>query len=332
MSPIEKARLAFLLLLLIFITGTVGYHLLEGWTVLESFYATVVTLGTVGYGDFYPKSTEGRIFAVFLIVVGVGTMAYTFAMVMENFMEGRLRKLLGRGKLKKQIEKMKNHYIICGCGKIGYLICKELAEENIDFIVIDSDQQIIQQIEEEGFVYINGSATEDKTLTEAGVERAKGVVCALPTDADNLYVVLTAKELNPNVYIVSRFEDEASERRLIKAGADRVISPYKVGGMRMKLALLRPAMMDFMEITTGKQTLSLRMEELRVCEASPVVGKSLADSGLRREYGLIVVAVNKKSGDMVFNPSASYVIEKDDNLIAIGEDENLARFSEVCRI
>jgi voltage-gated potassium channel len=244
LSPLRKARFAFFSLLLIFVTGTFGYHVLEGWPVLESFYATVVTLGTVGYGDFYPKTSEGRIFAIFLIVFGVGTMAYTFAMVMENFMEGRLRKLLGRGKLKKQIEKMKDHYIICGCGKIGYLVCKELAEENVDFIVVDSNQQIIQQMEEEGFVYINGSATEDKTLTEAGIERAKGIVCALPTDADNLYVVLTAKELNPKVYIVSRFEDDASERRLIKAGADRVISPYKVGGMRMTLALLRPAMTD----------------------------------------------------------------------------------------
>jgi voltage-gated potassium channel len=332
LSPLEKARFAFFLLLLIFVTGTFGYHVLEGWPVLESFYATVVTLGTVGYGDFYPRSPEGRIFAIFLIVFGVGTMAYTFAMVMENFMEGRLRKLLGRGKLKKQIEKMRDHYIICGCGKIGYLVCKELAEENVDFIVVDSDQQIIQQMEEEGFIYINGSATEDKTLTEAGVERAKGVVCALPTDADNLYVVLAAKELNPKVYIVSRFEDDASERRLMKAGADRVISPYKVGGMRMTLALLRPAMLDFMEITTGKQTLSLRMEELRVRESSHVVGKSLADSGLRREYGLIIVAVNKESGEMVFNPDASYVIEKEDNLIAIGKEENLTKFAEVCRL
>ncbi|MBT8490646.1 MAG: NAD-binding protein, partial [Deltaproteobacteria bacterium] len=146
------------------------------------------------------------------------------------------------------------------------------------------------------------------------------------------YVVLTAKELNPNVYIVSRFEDDASERRLMKAGADRVISPYKVGGMRMTLALLRPAMLDFMEITTGKQTLSLRMEELRVCESSNVVGKSLADSELRRDYGLIVVAVNKESGEMVFNPAASYIIEKEDNLIAIGEEEKLAKFAEVCRL
>ncbi len=332
MSPLRKARFAFLLLLLIFITGTLGYHFLEGWTFGESFYATVVTLGTVGYGDFYPVSTEGRMFAVFLIIFGVGTMAYTFAMVMENFMEGRLRKVLGRGKLKKQIERMNNHYIICGCGKIGHLICRELTDEKVDFIVIDNNPEVIQKIEDEGFIYVNGCATDDNILIDAGIKKAKGVVCVLPTDADNLYVVLTAKELNPDVYVLSRFEDEASERRLIKAGADRVISPHKVGGMRMTLALLRPAVLDFMEITVGRKSLSLRMEELNVCDKSHVIGKSLADSGLRREYGLIVVAVHKGSGQMVLNPSANYVIEEGDNLIALGEEEKLVKFSEVCQI
>ncbi len=332
MLPLEKVRFAFLLLILIFVVGTVGYHILEGWPFLEALYATVVTLGTVGYGDFYPKSNEGRIFAIFLIIFGVGTMAYTFAMIMESFMEGRLKKILGRGKLKKQISKMRNHYIICGCGKIGYLICKELSGEGLDFIVIDNNEKLIQRVEDEGFVYVNGSATDDQTLVEAGVERARGIVSTLPTDADNLYVVLAARELNPDVYIVARFEDEASERRLMKAGANRVISPYKVGGSRMTLALLRPAMLDFVEITTGTQRLSLRMEEVHVGGSSYVIGKSLADSGLRREYDLIIVAVHKESGTMVFNPAALYVIEKGDNLIAIGEEENLVRFSRVCQI
>ncbi|MBN2255962.1 MAG: NAD-binding protein [Deltaproteobacteria bacterium] len=331
MLPLEKVRFAFLLLILIFVFGTLGYHVLEGWPFLESFYATVVTLGTVGYGDFYPKSSEGRIFAIFLITFGVGTMAYTFALVMENFMEGRLKQVLGRGKLKKQISKMRDHYIVCGYGKIGRLICKELSDEGIAFIVVDNDEKVIQRVEDAGFIYVKGTATDDQILIEAGVGRARGLVSALPTDADNLYVVLTARELNHDLYVVARFEDEASERRLIKAGANRVISPYKVGGSRMTLALLRPAMLDFVEITTGTQRLSLRMEEIHVGSASYVIGKSLAESGLRREYDLIIVAVNKASGKMVFNPVAAYVIEKGDNLIAIGEEENLLRFSQACR-
>jgi len=327
----EKTRFAFLFLFLIVVAGTVGYHILEGWPITEAFYATVVTLGTVGYGDFYPKTANGRFFAVFLIIFGVGTMAYTFAMVMDTFMEGRLRTILGRGKLKKQIEKMRNHYIICGCGKIGQLICTELAEEHADFIVIDNDQDIIQRIEDNGFVYVNGSATDDKTLVEAGVARARAVVCCLPSDADNLYCVLTAKELNPAIYIVSRFEENSSERRLLKAGADRVISPYKVGGMRMAMTLLRPAVMDFIEITTGKQSIALSMEEVTVSDTSHIAGKSLADSGIRSEYGIIVVAVRKESGKMIFNPSASYIIEAHDNLIALGEAKGLSKFSGVSR-
>ncbi|MBW2600275.1 MAG: potassium channel protein [Deltaproteobacteria bacterium] len=310
----RKVKVAFSFLFLITIAGTAGYHFLEGWSLANSFYATIVTLGTVGFGDFYPVTSGGKVFAIFIIVFGVGTMAYTVAMIMENFMEGRLRRMLGRGKLEKRIKKMRNHYIICGCGKIGKLICGELAHEKVEFVIVENNPEVIQAIEDNEFAYINGSATEDKMLLAAGIERAKGVVCALSTDADNLYVVLAAKELNPEAYILSRFEDNASERRLINAGADRVI------------------MLDFIEITTRRESLALRMEELDVCKGSPVVGKNLEDSGMRKEYGLIVVAIKKESGQMAFNPMASYVIESEDKLIALGEEENLAKFSGICQM
>lgn len=326
-----KLRVAFSFLLSITLVGTLGYHFLEGWSLADSFYATIVTLGTVGFGDFYPVTPVGKCFAIFLIVFGVGTMAYTFAVIMEVLMEGRLKRILGRGKLEKRINTMENHYIICGYGKIGNLICTELAHEKVEFVVVENNPEVVQGVEDDGFLYISGSATEDKVLLKAGIKRARGVVCALPTDADNLYVVLTAKELNPDVYVLSRFEDNASERRLIKAGADRVISPYRVGGMRMSQAILRPAMLDFIEITTRRQSLALRMEELDVREASSVVGKTLEDSGLRKTYGLIVVAIKKEPGQMVFNPVASYAIEAGDKLIALGEEDNLIAFSKVCQ-
>ena len=328
----RKVKIAFSFLFLITLLGTVGYHLLEGWTLANSFYATIVTLGTVGYGDFYPITPAGKLFAIFIIIFGVGTMAYAFAMTMETFMEGRFRKILGRGKLEKRIEKMHNHYIVCGCGKIGNLICQELSHEKVEFVVVDNNPDVIRDIEDSGFAYINGNAADDKTLLAAGITRAKGIVCALPEDADNLYVVLAVKELNPQVYVLSRFEDKVSERRLMNAGADRVISPYKVGGMRMSQAILRPAMLDFIEITTTRQSLALMMDELDVCEGSPVIGKNLEESGLRKEHGLIVVAIAKKSGKMVFNPVASHVIELGDKLIALGEEENLAEFSTICRV
>ena len=323
-------RIAVLGLILIFIIGTIGFHVLEGWSLIDSLYTTVVTVSTVGYGDFYPITWEGRLFTVFLIIFGVGTMLYTVGLFAETMVEGRLRMLMGRGKLEKIIEKMHGHYIICGCGRIGYLICRELKEEKVDFVVIDNNPEVIQKIEEEGLTYFKGDATQDKSLVGAGIKRAKGLVCALPTDAENLYVILTARELNQHIYILSRSEEEESEHRLLRAGANRVMSPYTLGGMRMAMAILRPAMLDFIEITTSRQSLELRMEEISVCEGSPMIGKTLGDSEVRQRYGLIIVAVKKESGRMIFNPLATYPIEKGDMLIALGEEDNVRQFSQVC--
>jgi voltage-gated potassium channel len=196
--------------------------------------------------------------------------------------------------------------------------------------VIDNNPETIQKIEEEGFIFYKGDATQDKTLIAAGIKKAKGIICALPTDAENLYVILTAKELNPDIYILSRSEEIESERRLLRAGADRVISPYTLGGMRMAMAISRPAMLDFIEITTRRQSLELRMEELAICNGSPVIGKSLEESEIRQLYGLIIIAVKKDTGQMIFNPQANYVISMGDKLIALGEDKNVSRFAQVC--
>jgi voltage-gated potassium channel len=326
----DKIRVALFGLLIIILFGTLGYHLIEGWDFLESLYTTIQTISTVGYGDFTPQTGEGKLFTIVLIIFGVGTMLYTVGMLAETMVEGRLRALTGKGKQGKMIEKIKNHYIICGCGRIGQLICRELKADKMDFVVIDSDPEVIQKIEEEGFVYYRGDATQDKSLLGAGIKRAKGIVCVLPTDAENLYVILTAKELNPNIYVLSRSEEEESEHRLLRAGADRVMSPYILGGMRMAMAILRPAMLDFIEITTSRQSLELRMEEMSVCDGSPIIGKSLEESEIRHNFGLIIVAVKKDSGKMIFNPLANYVIEKGDKLIAMGEDDNVSRFTKVC--
>ena len=330
MALTRKLRISFLILALIFVTGTVGFHFIEGWSFVESLYTTVITLATVGYGDFHPEQTAGRIFTVVLIVFGVGAMAYTIGLATEAMVEGRLKMAMGRGRLEKRIEKLNNHYIICGCGRIGRLICREFAAEKVDFVVIDNDPEVMRAIEEEGYIYYTGNATEDRTLIGAGIKKARGIVCVLHSDAENLYVILTAKELNPSIYILSRAEDEMSERRLIRAGADRVMSPYTVGGMRMAMAILRPAMLDFIEITTRRQSLELQMEELLVCDTSPVIGKALEESEIRQRYGLIIVAIKKASGQMIFNPVASYVIGTGDTLITLGENANLVKFSRVC--
>jgi voltage-gated potassium channel len=328
--PTKNLKIALLGLFLLFIIGTLGFHIIEGWSFSDSLYTTVITLSTVGYGDFYPHTETGRMFTVILVIFGVGTMLYTVVLFTETMVESRFRLILGRGRLEKMLKKMNNHYIICGCGRIGYLICKELSAEKVDFVVIDNNPEAIQKIEEEGFVYYRGDAAQDKTLIETGIKRAKGIVCTLPTDPQNLYVILTAKELNPDIYVLSRSEEMESEHRLLRAGADRVISPYTLGGMRMAMAITKPAMLDFIELTTRRQSLELRMEELAICEGSPFIDKSLEASEIRQHYGLIIVAVKKDSGQMIFNPMANYVISQGDKLIALGEDKNVSRFSQVC--
>ncbi|HLA28072.1 MAG TPA: NAD-binding protein [Syntrophales bacterium] len=328
----RKLAIAIIVLFSMLLMGTIGLHYLEGWGFFESFYATVVTLSTVGYGDFLPRSKEGMLFTVFIIIVGVGTMLYTIGLVTETMIEGRLKIIMGRGRLEKMIKNMNNHYIICGCGRIGNLICRELAGEKVDFVVIDNNPEAIQKIEEEGFVYHRGDATHEKTLLAAGIKKAKGIVCVLSSDAENLYVILTARELNPDIFILSRSEGEESEQRLLRAGANRVESPYMMGGMRMAMAILRPAMLDFVEITTMRQSLELRMDEISMCEGSNYIGKSLEDSNIRQKFGLIVVAVKKESGKMIFNPMAKYVIENNDKLIALGEADNINQFTNSCLI
>ncbi len=326
----KRLAIAFGILALTLVVGATGYSFLEGFDFFKALYLTVVTISTVGYGDVYARSTAGMVFTICLIIAGVGTMFYTVGLFAEALVEGRLRDIVGKGRMKKMVESMSDHYVICGCGRIGMLICRELAAEKVPFVVVEKNQEVIEKIEEEGFLYYHGDSTEDRTLLAAGIKRAKGIVCVLPTDAQNLYVILTARELNPDLFVLSRSEEDQSERRLLRAGADRVISPYTLGGMRMAMAITRPAMLDFIEITTKRQSLELRMAEVAVSAGSEVIGKSLGESEIRKSYGLIIVAVKKDTGKMVFNPAASYHIEQGDKLIALGEDENVMKFTELC--
>ncbi|MBN1363444.1 MAG: potassium channel protein [Syntrophaceae bacterium] len=325
-----RIKIALVILLIIIIIGTIGFHFIEGWIFVDSFYACIATITTVGYGDFVPVTSAGKFFTVFIIIFGVGTAFYTLVLLVETFVEGRLRNLLGRGKLEKVIEQMNNHYIICGGGRIGFLICRELMAGKVPCVVIDNNPDVIQKAKDEGYIYTKGDATQDKVLIAAGIKRAQGIICVLPSDAENLYVILTARELNQKIYIMSRCEEEESEHRLLRAGADKVMSPYTLGGVRMAMAILRPAMLDFIEITTSRQSLELRMEESPICKNSPFISKTLEDSEIRKRYGLIIVAVKKDSGKMIFNPMANYVIEEGDILISMGEDENVKQFTQSC--
>jgi voltage-gated potassium channel len=302
-----------------------GYQWLEGWELLESLYMTIITLTTVGFGEVRPLNNAGKVFTVVLIIAGVGTVAYSIGLFTEFMVEGRLRDILGKRKLQKEIDKLKDHYIVCGYGRIGKIVCQEFIQHQVPFVIIEKEPQFIDEINQEGLLVIAGDATDESALLKAGVDRAKALVAVLSCDADNVFITLTARGLNPNLFIVARAEGSAAEQKLIRAGADKVVLPYLVGGNRLANAVLRPAVVDFIEIASQRTQMDLLMEEIAVMEGSRLDNKALKDSGISRELGIIIIAIKKTNGEMVFNPSFNTEIFAGDKLIALGNPDQLKK-------
>lgn len=322
---------ALISLIIVLVIGTIGYSLIQEWDLLDSLYMTIITITTVGYGEISRLSVPGKIFTIGLIVGGVGIAAYMVGSLSRMMVEGEMRRIFGRRKLEKQIQTLKDHYIICGCGRIGSLVCREFSRSPklLPFVVIERDHEVIEKIENENFLYVHGNSIEEDTLIMAGIKKAKGLVAAVSSDADNVYIILTARELNPDLFILARASDEGAERKLLRAGADKVISPYHIGGRRMAQAILRPAVVDFIELAVHDQSIELQLEEITVRKPSRFIGISLKNSGIRQYLGLIIVAIKKAAGEMVFNPSPDSTIELDDTLIALGEKKNLSDLEKV---
>jgi voltage-gated potassium channel len=246
---------------------------------------------------------------------------------------GEIRSVLGRRKVGKRIKSLRDHYIICGYGRIGSIICKELTHKAIPLMVIEKDGQVLDQLEQDKILYMDGDATNEETLLEAGIEKAKGLVTVVSSDAENVYICLTARGLNPRLYILSRAEDEASERKLLRAGANKVILPYMLGGRRMVQAIIRPTVSDFLESAVHDQSFELEIEEITVGEDSRLVNQTLVDSGIRQDMDIIIIGIKEKAGTMVFNPSSQTKIQSHDILIAMGRNkdlENLRRALTPC--
>ena len=296
-----------------------GYHFLEEYTWLESLYMTVITLSTVGFHEVRPLSPTGQLFTIALLVVGVGVFFYTAVAVAEKVVQGEFQQFFGRRRMEKKIGSLTDHYLVCGFGRIGEVVCRELVSKPVPFVVIEQQDARARKAEDAGNLVLKGDASDEKVLLAAGLMEAKGLFAALPTDAENVFVTLTAKELNPSVFVVARADSERSEGTLAHAGADKVISPYAMGGHRMAQAALRPAVVDIIELATHYQSLELQLEEVAVPPQSPCEGITLRDSGLREELGVIVVAIKRLSGKMIFNPSADERIETGDRLVALGE-------------
>jgi len=325
----KRAFLSLGLVFLVILSGTVGYSIIEGWTLFDSLYMTVITLSTIGYQEVRPLSYTGRAFTIILVFVGVGAVAYGINNGIRIVFEGELQKAFGRRRLEKRLKSIKDHFIVCGYGRMGKIICHELKAKNVPFVVVEKELPELDADEETVFVY--GDATKDEILRQAGIEKAKGLISVLSTDAQNLYVVLSARELNPSLFIVARAGEEGSGQKLLRAGADRVVSPYHIGGLRIAHTVLKPAVVDFLEFATKSGNLELQMEEVPVEEGSAIAGKTIHEAGVGRELGVIVVAIKRKDGDMKFNPVHNTRINAGDTLIAIGEIERLKSLETLAR-
>ncbi|MCF8032788.1 MAG: NAD-binding protein [Desulfarculaceae bacterium] len=316
----------------VIVMGTLGYRLLENYTWLEALYMTVITVTTVGFGEVRPLGPEGRIFTIILMLTGVGTIFYLLTAFTQFVVEGKLRQVMGRRSLERTIRSIKDHYIVCGYGRIGALVTEMIMESGREVVVIDDKEEVTRRLESEGINYVLGSATEDESLLAAGVERAKGLIASVSSDAGNVYIVLTAKDMRPDLFIIARATEPGSERKLKHAGADKVVSPYFIGARRMAQTVLRPTVADFIDLTFHSATdQPLRMEELPVGPQAPLAGVSLKDSGIRQKLDLIVLAVKKPDGTMRFNPPADTLVEVGDTLVAMGPGTSMSKLGKILK-
>ncbi len=316
------------LLIVVTLGGTLGYMLIEGWSLLDAFYMTVISLTSVGFGEVHPLSHAGKLFTVLVILGGVAVVAVALSYGSRIVLEGQLERFMGRRKLEKEIARLRDHYVICGYGRMGRVITREFLKKPIPFIVVERDPEIFRTIDP-GVLAICGNAEDDAVLQAAGIERARGLVSVVSSDADNVYITLTAAGLRPDLYIVARAGDENAERKLLRAGASKVVCPYVIGGAGIANAILRPAVVDFIELVTRREHLELQMEEVRVTASSPLCGRSILETGLRQQYGAIVVAIKKGDDHMQFNPSPDHPINQGDRLIILGAGPKL---DEIARL
>lgn len=309
--------------------GSAGYMFIEGWPFMDALYMTVITLATVGYSEVHPVSPIGRMFTLFLIFLGVGYFLYVAGSIIQFLVEGRIRHVLGRRKLDTQINKLKNHFIICGYGRIGRVLARFLIEKYVDVVVIERSEKRITNLDEDGVLYLIGEATDEEVLKKAGVDRAKGLVTAVATDADNVFLVLIAKELNPDLFIVARASQNSTKKTLKSAGASKVISPYDLGARRMAHAILRPSVIKFLELAFADEDTDIVMEELTLGPKSEFIGVSLMDSQIRQKYDLILIVIRKPDDTMLFNPKADTILDVGDTMVVVGSAKSLTEIKHV---
>jgi len=320
-------KVLFLALLALIFVGVAGFHWIEGWSWFDGFYMVLTTITTIGYGEVHPLSHIGRIFNTFIIVAGVGLVLLFFGGATQALLEFELQSVFGRRRMEREISRLSKHFIICGAGRVGRSVARELARKPAPFVIVDNDEEKLQRYSNENWLTVTGDSTHAKVLQEAGIERASGLVAATTTDATNIYIILTARNLNPRLKIIARASEEEAEKHLVTAGADSVVSPYTFAGYRIAQTFMRPYVVDFFDTTMNRQ-LPLEIEEVQVRPGSRVVGKTLESARIRQEMGVIVLAIKGEDSQMRFNPPSDAVIHAGDHLIAMGEVNGLRQLED----
>ncbi|UCD17553.1 MAG: potassium channel protein [Candidatus Zixiibacteriota bacterium] len=321
-TPTKKLFLAVLTLIALVIVGTIGLTILERMNPMDALYMTIITLSTVGFGEISPLHPEGRVFIIILIVVGVIGATFGASALGQVILEGELRRILGRRKMDKRIKKLSEHHIVAGFGRVGRQVAEEYVRQKVPFVVIENDNAAINTLDAAGYLYIAGQATEDDVLLGAGLDRARVLVSTLPSEADNVYLALTARHINASLHIIARADQPDGEKKLRRAGANTVVSPHVLGGTRMAMASLRPNVVDFMQMATLGDA-GLGIEELSVPEDCRFGGKTLVESGIKAEYGVTVIGIKKPHQPIQINPDPNAVIEQGDILVLVGNSNRL---------
>ena len=325
----QRLLIFFGILLFVFGAGTVWYWLVEGWSALDAFYMTVITLTTVGFQEVEPLGDRGRLFTTLLILLGVGTVAYGLSTIGDYLLTaGVIERLQKRGVM-REIRKMSNHTIICGAGRVGMTAGATMEETGSAFVLVDEDPQDLAEARENGWVVLDGDATRDEVLQEAGVERASGVLVCTGSDATNLFIVLSARALNSDLFIVTRSVEAANDAKMRRAGADKVISPYQIGGRHMANLAVRPHVTEFLDVVTLDSGLELWLEEVMIREDSELAGKTVVEADLRRRTGVTLIALLRGSDKAMLTPDENTRFEAGDELIVLGTRSQLSRIEEL---
>ncbi|NOR18214.1 potassium channel protein [candidate division WOR-3 bacterium] len=329
----QKFVLTIILIVLVIFGGTVGYQIIEGWSFIEALYMTIITISTVGFKEVGQLSNAGRIFTIFLILGGIIVITSGISLIFSSIIEGTFGEIIRRQRMEKKLAKIKNHFIICGFGAVGEDVVNEFIRENKPFVLIEKDKNVLNKLLKEfpGIIFVIGDATDDEILKNAQIEKAKGILAVLGKTADNLYICLSARSLNPKLRIIARVIESESIDKLKKAGADYVFSPEKIGGIRLAAAALKPAVTSFLDAIIRGEYLDLVLNEVEVQEHSSIVRKTLKESEISKNIGIIISAIKSATTDkLIFNPSSKTIINPSDILIVFGSSDQIKQLKKIC--